>query len=88
MYLLFVDFGLGLWSWTINNLKEVKYAPGPYLKGTLLQEHVWYMLPEYGPGPYVCYMLPEYGSGPYGSGPTVKAKISKKLKNSKSWSEF
>ena len=54
---LFGDFGLDLWSrtnraswyWSMHNLKEFSrsnnYAPGPYLKCTLLQEHVCY-----GPG--------------------------------------
>ena len=57
---LFGDFGLDLWSrtiwtirtlwsWTIHNperIFKVKYAPGPYLKCILLQEHVYYMLLE------------------------------------------
>ena len=39
-----------LWSWTIHNLEEFsksKYAPGSYLKCTLLQEHVCSMLLEH-----------------------------------------
>ena len=49
---LFGDFGLDLWARLV--LDQVNYAPGPYLKCTLLQEHVCYVLLEqYGPGAYL-----------------------------------
>ena len=55
--MLFCDFVLDLWSrtirtlwsWTIHNLKEFFlrwYAPGSYLKCTLLQEYVCYVVLE------------------------------------------
>ena len=68
---------LMIWSWSINNLKEfykLKYAPGPYLKCTLLQKNVCYMLLKqcafqiWSWGIFRIFFKIINGPGPYGPG--------------------